>query len=357
MRGPFAARKDDGADLFTQVGAFLASHGLSPEPAHYAFAYDVVANPDGMIAQAVARLTDGGVRLRRSDIEALGGIVVAGAAVAAPAPPPPSRHDARAAEQRAEDEAVQLVADTQAQVDGFADMMRAMQDETRGFGRDLAQSAAAIGRTAPVSQAAAGLDEIARITGSMLSRVRDAEMRLAQATHETDALRAKLAEANDTARRDALTGLPNRRAFDEAFGARPETDGPFCLAMCDIDRFKRINDAHGHQIGDRVLSAVGRTLAEECDGHLAVRHGGEEFAVLLRGITLADAAAHLDGVRGVIAAKRFRLRETDKPLGQVTLSIGVTAVHAGENIASALHRADQLLYTAKADGRDRVCAA
>ncbi|GAA0656700.1 diguanylate cyclase [Sphingomonas insulae] len=351
MGGPFAARKDEKGDLFSQIGAFLSAHALSPEPAHYNFAYDVIANPDGMLAGAVARLTDGGVRLSRSDIESLGGRVVMGGSA------PPPRRDDHAAEQQADAEAAELVAQTQAQVDGFADMMRAMQDETRGFGRDLAQSAAAIERTAPVSQTAAGLDEIARITGSMLSRIRDAEVRLAQATHEADALRAKLAEANDTARRDALTGLPNRRAFDEAFTTRHEPDGPFCLAMCDIDRFKRINDAHGHQIGDRVLSAVGRTLAEECAGHLVVRHGGEEFAILLHGIALADAAAHLDGVRSVIAAKRFRLRETDKPLGQVTLSIGVTAVQPNEPIAAAFGRADQLLYTAKADGRDRVCAA
>lgn len=354
MRGPFAARKDDKGDLFAQIGTFLASHALSPEPAHYNFAYDVIANPDGPIAQAVARLTDGGVRLSRSDIEKLGGTVVMGGGGVSS---PPPRHEQRAAEQRVEDEAVQLVAETQAQVDGFADMMRAMQDETRGFGRDLAQSAAAIERSTPVSQAAAGLDEIARITGSMLSRIRDAETRLARATHEADALRAKLAEANDTARRDALTGLPNRRAFDEAFATRSEPDGPFCLAMCDIDRFKRINDVHGHQIGDRVLSAVGRTLAEECEGHLVVRHGGEEFAVLLHGIALADAATHLDAVRNVIAGKRMRLRETDKPLGQVTISIGVTAVQTGETIAAAFDRADRLLYTAKAEGRDRVCAA
>jgi diguanylate cyclase len=351
MRGPYAARKDDKGDLLTQIGAFLASHGLSPEPAHYSFAYDVVAHPDGVIAKAVARLTDGGVRLRRSDIESLGGTVVVGGIT----PPPPA--DDRTTDHRVDDEAVQLVAETQAQVDGFADMMRAMQDETRDFGRDLAQSAAAIERTTPASPTAAGLGEIARITGTMLSRIRDAEVRLAQATHEADALRAKLAEANDTARRDALTGLPNRRAFDEAFETRCEDDGPFCLAMCDIDRFKRINDGHGHQIGDRVLSAVGRTLAEECDGHLVVRHGGEEFAILLHGIALADAATHLDGVRNVIAGRRFRLRETDKPLGQVTVSIGVTAVHAGETIAAAFDRADQLLYTAKAEGRDRVCAA
>lgn len=355
MGGPSAARKNASGDVYSRIGAFLAAQGLSPEPAHYTFAYDVVTNPDGAIAQAVARLTDGGFRLSRSDIEKLGVTVSVGGLTDADASPPPSRR--REPTPSIEEDAARLVEQTQAQVDDFATMMRAMQDETRGFGRDLAQSAAAIDDAAPAQSDAVALDEIARITGTMLARVREAEGRLARATDETEALRAKLAEAHDTARRDALTGLPNRRAFNEAFEHRRERDGPFCLAVCDIDRFKRINDSHGHQIGDRVLSAVGRTLGEECADHLVVRHGGEEFAVLLRGITLADAAMHLDGVRNVIANKHFRLREGDKPLGQVTLSIGVTAVHAEEAIDAAFERADRLLYTAKTEGRDRVCAA
>ncbi|MGR6330539.1 GGDEF domain-containing protein [Sphingomonas sp. XXL09] len=353
MRGPAAARKGGEGDVFTRIGAFLAQHGLSPEPAHYMFAYTIVTEPDGVIAQAVARLTDGGFRLSRRDIETLGGTVVAGAPIAAEPVAPPSTEPSHA--DLLEDAAVRLVAETQAQVDDFATMMRAMQDETRGFGRDLAQSAATLER--PRGSVADGLGEIARITGTMLARVREAEARLASATHEADALRAKLAEANDTARRDALTGLPNRRAFEEAFAVRDERDAPYCLAVCDIDRFKRINDVHGHPVGDRVLSAVGRALAEECRGQLVVRHGGEEFAILLHGITLADAASHLDFVRSVVAGKRFRVRESDSAIGQVTLSIGITAVQAGESSAAAFDRADRLLYTAKAEGRDRVCAA
>jgi diguanylate cyclase len=354
MRGSTAAaRKGGEGDVFARIGAFLAEHGLSPEPAHYTFAYTIVTEPDGVIAQAVHRLTDGGFRLSRRDIETLGGTVTAGTPIgqAEPAPPPgPSPAELL------EDQAVRLVAETQAQVDGFASMMRAMQDETRGFGRDLAESAATLDQPRG-GLGADGLGEIARITGAMLTRVREAEARLASATHEADALRSKLAEANDTARRDALTGLPNRRAFEEAFATRDERHAPYCLAVCDIDRFKRINDLHGHPVGDRVLSAVGRTLADECGGQLVVRHGGEEFAILLKGMTLADAADHLDGVRATIAGKRFRVRESDVALGQVTLSIGVTAVQGGETSATAFDRADRLLYTAKAEGRDRVCAA
>lgn len=338
-------------DLFTQIGAFLAEQRLSADPVHYAFAYDVLSNPSGAVAKAVARLTDGGIRLQRSDIEELGHRAVAGGqSVDQSAGPADSRHADVA---RAEAETQKLVADTRAQVDGFATIMRAMHDETRGFGRDLAESAQAMSR----APAIAGIDEIARITGEMLSRVHEAESRLAQATKETETLRSKLVEANDSARRDALTGLPNRRAFEEAFSARDPDAAPYCLALCDIDRFKLVNDEHGHAVGDRVLSAVGRLLGTECDGHLVVRHGGEEFAILLHGLDLMQATALLDQARATIAGKRFRNRETDKPLGAVTISVGVTAVQFSETAEDALTRADRLLYTAKAKGRDQVSAA
>ena len=337
-----APMKADG--IFDQIGAFLDAHHLSPDPAHYAFAFAVVSAPDSLLARRVAELTQGGVRLKRRDIESLGGRVVDGAPVV---------RAERALALPIEDRAAELVDETQQQVDGFAQMVRDMQAETEGFGRDLEQSAAAIFRVPQIAE----IDAIATITTTMIGRIRDSEVRLAQATAETDALRTKLAEARDTARRDTLTGLPNRRAFDEAFADRDPAAGPYCLAVCDIDRFKRINDEFGHGVGDRVLSAIGQTIAAECAPHLVVRHGGEEFAVLLQAASLVEAAALLDSVRAIVAAKRFRNRETDAPLGEITFSVGITAIHADEGAETAFARADRLLYTAKDEGRDQVCAA
>lgn len=339
-----AVRKDDDAiDLFDRVGAFLAEHRLSPDPAHYGFAHAVLVDPDGALARDVARLTDGGYRLTREQIEQLGGRVVPGGA-------PPARwaryDDALDAQAEA------LVAETQAQVDGFADMMRVMHVETRDFGRDLAESAAAIAR-APRWRVP---DDLTRIATAMIRRIRDAEEKLVQATSEADALRAKLAQAREDARRDPLTGLANRLGFAEIFGERAQTGGPSCLALCDIDRFKRVNDEFGHPVGDRVLSAIGQALAEACEGQVVSRHGGEEFAVLLSGCDLAGAAVLLDRARAAIAAKRLRDRDTGRPLGIITFSAGVTAIRDGEIADSAFERADRLLYTAKETGRDRVCA-
>ena len=336
-----AARRTAGADdMFGRIGAFLADHRLACDPATYALVHGVLSAPDSPLAAEVARLTDGGVRLARADVERLGGRIAIGphAPVRAPrAPVPPSEGDA-----------ARLVAETQAQVDGFADMMRSMQHETRGFGRDLAAGAAAALRDPA---------DLSRIAAAMVVRVREADARLAAATGEADTLRAKLIDAQATARRDPLTGLPNRLAFIEAYAARRSQGGPHCLALCDVDRFKRINDAHGHGVGDRVLTAIGATLADACDGHLVARYGGEEFAVLLTGVTLADATAKLDAARAQVASKRFRNRETGEGLGLITCSAGVVAIRAGETADDATERADRLLYVAKDQGRDRICAA
>ena len=332
--------------LFERIGAFLDEQKLSPDPAHYAFAYAVMSAPGSELAAQVAALTQDGVRLTRSDIERLGGTVV---------DEPPSGRSRRtngAADTNPDqtpDTAIALVIETQQQVDGFVQIVRTMQAETHGFGRELARSAASITQLAEI-------DEIAEITSAMIARIHDSEVRLAAATAETDSLRSKLIEARDTARRDVLTGLPNRRAFEEAFATRDRNAGPYCLALCDIDRFKRINDLHGHGVGDRVLTAIGQAMTAECAPHLVVRHGGEEFAVLIGGIALAEAADMLDAVRSTVAGKRFRNRETDTALGVITVSAGVTAIHADEAAETAFQRADQLLYTAKKNGRDRVCA-
>ncbi|WP_419808962.1 diguanylate cyclase [Sphingomonas sp.] len=323
--------------LYAQIGAFLDAHGLDPEPAHYSFAHAALTDPQ--IGSAVAQLTDGGVRLRRQDIEQLGGNVVARRA-----PRPVAVVD---------DNAARLVAETQAQVDGFADLMRTIRHETTGFGRDLQESAAAIQRQPVV----AGLDEIARLTGAMASRIRDAEVRLANAAVETDLLRAKLGEAQAMARRDPLTGLTNRLGLEEAFATPVAPATVRCLAVADVDHFKRFNDEHGHGVGDRVLSAIGRGLEQACVDQLVARYGGEEFAVLTTGASLVQAAAMLNGAREELGQRQFRDRETGTALRRITLSAGVVAVRPGETLAVALARADDLLYAAKADGRDRVCVA
>lgn len=339
MAGARAVRVADGGesarDLYDRIGRFLRDQRLDADPGNYAFAYHLLADPHGPLARAVAALTDGGVRLTQRDIENLGCDVqpAAGSAVA--------------------ERAQGLVAQTQMQVEGFADMMTAMRAETEGFGRDLAASAAAISRSASSGEATM-IQEVARITATMLDRVRTAEERLESATREASELRAKLEEARDNARRDPLTDLPNRRAFEEAYAAQAASGARLCIALCDVDHFKSVNDRFGHAVGDRVLKAIAAALGQACAGHLVARYGGEEFAVLFSGVEAQDARATLDSARATVATKRYRVRESDTPLGEITFSAGLTCALPDESYHAAYQRADRLLYAAKGAGRNRV---
>lgn len=324
-------------DLFDQVGAFLRQHRLSPDPDHYAFAYQVVSEPGGTLAAAVARLTDDGVRLTRTDVESLGGAVKAAGQAA-------SSGDS-------EHRAARLTAEAHAQVAAFVGIAKAARDEAREFGRDLAEQAAGMARTNAGNAADDGADEVIRLAAAMVARVRQAEGRLADATREADGLRLELEEARVTARRDPLTGLPNRRALDEAFAAADRTRSLF-VAICDVDRFKRINDDHGHAVGDRVLRAIGGALSASAGEQLVVRHGGEEFAMLLSDVDADQALAMVESAREAVANRRFRTRDTDQPINRVTVSAGLTQVQPGETLEAALTRADRFLYAAKAAGRD-----
>lgn len=333
--GRLAVVENDSIRLFDCIRAFLTQHGLSPDPRHYAFAYRVMVDANGPLAKSVASLTDGGVRLSSRDIESLGGeigsLTVPGTAV----------HPADG-----------LVAQTQMQVEGFTDMMHSIRAETQGFGRDLAASADAI-RQSPHTL---GVEEVVRLTGEMLDRVQSTEAKLEAATNEASELRAKLEEARDNARRDPLTDLPNRRAFEEAFATQAGDGATLCIAVCDVDRFKRVNDRFGHAVGDRVLKAIGEALLKACNGHLVARYGGEEFVVLFSGVARGAALATLEMARATVAAKRYRLRESDEPLGSVTFSAGMTQAAPGEQLGTVFGRADTLLYAAKRAGRNSVRA-
>ncbi len=158
------------------------------------------------------------------------------------------------------------------------------------------------------------------------------------------------------AREDALTGLSNRRAFDEqvsaAFAQARQGDRPLCLAIIDIDNFKRINDDHSHSVGDEALKAVASCL-RAClrEGESLSRWGGEEFAVLLTDTTLHQALAIAERIRLAIA----KLDCSAIAAGlAVTVSIGVAADDGAGNHEKLLTRADAALYRAKAQGRNRV---
>lgn len=168
---------------------------------------------------------------------------------------------------------------------------------------------------------------------------------------------AQLRQLRVAAFSDYLTGLPNRRYFfDEGpaqVAGRLERGEACCIAMLDIDHFKKLNDTYGHEIGDRVLQAVGAKLARRLDGsgHLLARLGGEEFSVLMLGLDVDKGAALCETLRSEIESLRVAVDDQDL---SVTISIGLAEIAGRESFSNYLAAADQLLYLAKSYGRNRV---
>lgn len=206
------------------------------------------------------------------------------------------------------------------------------------------------------------IEQITTLARAMLDRTREVARELTRSERETRSLQKQLAVAKAEAEIDHLTGLPNRRAFEaryeEEYGATRETGEPLCVAFCDIDEFKRINDKHGHEAGDRVLRTVAQSLATISDDHCHVaRHGGEEFVVLLRNKLIEEACAIIEEAREALAARRLVNRSTEVPFGQITFSAGVADVHTYDNPRDALRAADDALLRAKQAGRNVVLKA
>jgi diguanylate cyclase (GGDEF)-like protein len=166
---------------------------------------------------------------------------------------------------------------------------------------------------------------------------------------------------------DELTGLPSRRALNDALLTLGDE---YAIAMVDIDHFKKFNDAHGHAAGDQLLRMIGTRLARVPGGGRAFRYGGEEFAVLFPGCTVDEVRPHLEEFRRGLEATGFTLRGHDRPRRKpatprsggarttvsVTVSVGVAQPNGDRASAGdVLRAADRALYRAKRGGRNRIC--
>ncbi len=239
------------------------------------------------------------------------------------------------------------------------------------FGRPLAEIADAARRIEggdlhagiPVSRRSSELEQLSTALAGMTRTLIGREQALTEAkerlevrvAERTEALAAANAELARLAHLDGLTNLPNRRAadarIDSELARQRRHGGCVALLLADVDHFKRINDGHGHAVGDEVLRLVARCLRETLrESDFCARFGGEEFVVLLPETDAAGAAAVAEKLRAAVAALR------PAPVGRVTASFGAVASCGteGEPAALLLERADAALYRAKSRGRDRV---
>jgi diguanylate cyclase len=175
-------------------------------------------------------------------------------------------------------------------------------------------------------------------------------------TQKVAALERDLTAVKGEASTDSLTGVANRRGFDETLDRWLAQSRPnFVLAVLDIDDFKGINDAHGHAVGDDVLRYVAKCLLQSFrSDDLVARVGGDEFAVLAAGLTSRQAEMRLAGVLTRITSGGAA--DEGRPACMPTLSCGLSECAAGDTAASLYERADEAQYTAKRQGKNRVVA-
>ena len=188
---------------------------------------------------------------------------------------------------------------------------------------------------------------------------RELEDRLNESKSELKALQTNLKNARNEARTDGLTGVNNRKAFDEILAEQIEqarnSKSPLCLVIGDIDHFKAFNDTWGHRTGDQVLKLVASCLKSGVrDEDFVARYGGEEFAVVMPASSLDGAEEVANRIREAVQARELMKRSTGESLGRVTMSMGISIFRSGDNAASLIERADANLYTAKKSGRNRV---
>lgn len=196
-------------------------------------------------------------------------------------------------------------------------------------------------------------------TRAVAGRNRVLEERMDASSRQMETLQANVRQTTLDAATDGLTGLANRRHFDRVLARQiretTETGRSLCLIMCDIDRFKQVNDTWGHPVGDQVIRYVATALrAVAPPTALAARYGGEEYALLLPHASLGDANVVAQRLCERVRALSLSRRSSGAIIGVITVSLGVASLKKGESGDSFLSRADACLYQAKRSGRNRV---
>lgn len=175
------------------------------------------------------------------------------------------------------------------------------------------------------------------------------------ATQEIAHLKEQLAKVQKDALFDSLSGLYNRRAFDNDMFTLLHTGQKLCLIMLDIDHFKILNDTYGHLFGDQIIRAIAKRLQSLCrDGITAYRYGGEEFALIAPQKSLRIARQFAESLRRSIEKLAVKDRRSGQSVSNITASFGVVENTENDSLESIIGRADGLLYEAKSLGRNRV---
>lgn len=231
------------------------------------------------------------------------------------------------------------------------------QNDAKKFGKALEHW---IGNA--VTSSVSGIDDLLGHTKVMQGSIGTLRSKLDESRHEIEQLRDEVIKARKEALLDGLTGLVNRKGFDQALAVCLERFGDGAespsLFIADIDHFKRVNDTYGHLLGDKVIRAIAKILNDNIKGKdVAARFGGEEFVVLLPGTPLDGACQLAEKIRATVEKLSIKRTDKNEAISNITVSFGVAYYKKGEHMSEFVARADDALYQSKNGGRNRVTAA
>lgn len=338
-RAGFSREVDRRRELYNDIGSFLFAHDLDLTVVNFGLALDYLSGNDHQIEKAVRAILSEKGQLTNGVVEQI------------------------VAERHSGEMTAEHLGEMLSNVEENLSKFSALASESTASASDYGEALQAkVKDMAPGTAPDQIVSALIGLTRSMVEKSRQIETEMRESQKKNQALQKNLEQARKAAEQDHLTGLPNRRAFEarlnEEVTLAKANGEALSVAFCDIDFFKRINDTHGHDTGDRVLKFVGSLLAkisgEKC--HVA-RHGGEEFVMVFRGKTAAEACEIVDQTRADLAARNLVDRNTGERMNQVSFSGGVADAFAYPDVRDALKAADQALYLAKEHGRNRVYMA
>ncbi|WP_367155010.1 GGDEF domain-containing protein [Methylomonas sp. HYX-M1] len=328
---------DANQKVLQQVLPLLERHQIAANPINYAICYDYIVGSNTGLRKVVSDLLKENKPLDRSTSLEIYSTHICSATLA-------SFEKLNASLRQVLDQASNAISDTCSKA-----------EETNDSFQKKSQILQSLSTRSDINSL---LQEIITETHALAATSQTMQSRLLDANRELSQLRTELDQMRQIAVTDSLTGLLNRRAFDqtlnEVLAHFSEAESTF-LALLDIDRFKRINDTYGHTIGDSVIRFAASLMRQYAQSHHhTARYGGEELAIIMPGTSRDDALAICENIRATLEKSRLKRKNDQQPLGVITVSIGLAELQAGDDSESFIDRADKALYTAKTSGRNKI---
>ncbi len=233
------------------------------------------------------------------------------------------------------------------------------EGDLAGHGKNLGDLAVQISEAHDYAEIKGIVDEMIVESKALVKSGKRLQTRMKVSSEDLKQLQQELEKSQQEAQTDTLTALINRRGLEKRLELEriraKQNDSPFSIIMVDIDHFKNVNDTFGHLVGDSLL----RSLANMFKYHLrrndiAVRFGGEEFLLLLPETGIDGASAVGNKIQKALSTKEWKLKETGETMGKITVSMGIALYKINEPEENLIKRADDALYLAKENGRNRI---